>query len=118
MPQRPPRDPKPASRTSPLEQAAGDILRIGKHYADEFAKLVKLAATFQYLQTSNLDSAPVLAQLPTIAEEAGANLELELDQVRAFCAELLPQIEVCAVAHDEIESCALAPSTTTLHSLP
>jgi hypothetical protein len=52
------------------------LLRVGKHYADEFGRLVKLAVTIQYLQTSNLDSASIMAQLRAIAEEAKANLEL------------------------------------------
>jgi hypothetical protein len=67
------------------------------------------------MQASNLDSTPVAAQLRTLAEEARAELELELDQVRAFCAVVLPQFEAYAAAEDRIEPCALAPSTTTLH---
>ena len=74
------------SATSPLAEATIGILRIGRHYADEFGKLIKLAVTIQYRRASNLDSAPIMTQLRAIAEEARANLELELDQIRDFCA--------------------------------
>jgi hypothetical protein len=56
-----------------------------------------------------------VAQLRTIAEEARATLELQLDQVQQLCDEWLPQIEAYAVIEDEIEPCALGPSTNTKH---
>ena len=59
-------------------------------------------------------TAPIVAQLRTIAAEARSNLELELDQIRQLWTEWLPQIETYAVVEDEIEPCSLGPSTTTL----
>ncbi|NPT53798.1 hypothetical protein GNZ13_04010 [Paraburkholderia sp. 5N] len=64
---------------SPLEEAVTSTLSIGQHYAGAFAKLVKLTVTIQYMQASNLDSTPVVAQLRNMAEDARSGLQLELD---------------------------------------
>ncbi|CAE6862241.1 hypothetical protein R75461_08044 [Paraburkholderia nemoris] len=115
MSQRPPQDPRPTPRTSRLEETVADTLRIGQHYADLFAKLVKLAATIQYMQVSNLDSTPLVTQLRSVAEEARANLELELDRLRERCNGWISQPETLSAAEDGIEPCAFALSITTRH---
>jgi hypothetical protein len=115
MTQSPPEVPTCALRTSPIEEAVTTTLRLGQHYAGEFAKLVKLAVMVQYMQVSNLDCTAVVAQLKKVAEEARVNLELELDQFRQLCDELLPQLEALAAAEDETEACAFGSSTTTRH---
>ena len=115
MTQRPPKEPRHVPRTSRLEETVTNTLRIGQHYADQFARLVKLAATIQYMQASSLDSTPIVAQLRSVAEEARANLELELDQLRQLCDARIHESETFSAAEDEIEPCAFASSTTTRH---
>lgn len=66
MLQRPPQDPKHPSLRFPLEEAVTSTLRIGQHYADEFARLVRFAVTIQFAgipQDSNRSASCASASL-------------------------------------------------------
>ncbi len=84
MPQRITRIPKHPLHIFSLEDAVINTLLAGQYYADVFAKLVDLATTIQDHHASSLDSAPLVAQLRTVAEEGGAELRLQLAQIREF----------------------------------
>lgn len=115
MSQSPPGSPKRPLRTSPFEVVVTETLRIGQHYADEFARVARLAETIQDLPASNLDSTSMLAQLRDIAEEARSNLQLELDLLQQMGDAVLPQLEVDAAVEDPMERFVIAPFTTTIH---
>ena len=68
MSQRPTRIPTHVSHIFSLEDAVINTLRIGQHYADVFAKLIKLATTIQNHQALNRDPTPDVAHLRTLAE--------------------------------------------------
>lgn len=108
MPNRPTRL---SPHVSMLASFVNDTLRIGQYYAQQFDRLAVLAATIQVLADSGADSSPLLEQLRELAEEAGANLQLELDLLNRARVALGRQPEVA----NEQEPQATRPGSRTLH---
>jgi hypothetical protein len=113
MHSRPRRLPQHNGQAFLLEALVNDALRIGKHYAAEFARLAALSIAIQQLLARRHDSTSLIDLMRTIADETRSNLQLELDQLQRLREEVLPELETHAAVTDGIEPCALAPGTRT-----